>query len=109
MILVSVENSKKLGKNNKTKSEDIKKARLDDMLILQRKHTLELNQNMVGTFQQVLIEKESKKSNLHWAGRTDSNEWVIIEKNNSNIKDIVPVEITGATGVILHGKEITGA
>ena len=90
-------------------SEDIKKARLDEMLILQRKHTLDLNQNMVGTFQQVLIEKESKKSNLHWAGRTDSNEWVIIEKNNINIKDIVPVEISDATGVILHGKEITGA
>ena len=90
-------------------SEDIKKSRLDEMLILQRKHTLELNQNMVGTFQQVLIEKESKKSNLHWAGRTDSNEWVIIEKNNSNIKDIVPVEIFDATGVILHGKEITEA
>ena len=90
-------------------SEDVKKARLDEMLVLQRKHTLELNQEMVGTFQQVLIEKESKKSNLHWAGRTDSNEWVIIEKNNSNIKDIVPVQIASATGVILHGKEITGA
>ena len=90
-------------------SEDVKKVRLDEMLILQRKHTLELNQEMVGSFQQVLIEKESKKSNMHWAGRSDSNEWVIIEKNNSNIKDIVPVEITGATGVILHGKEITGA
>ena len=90
-------------------SEDVKKARLDEMLVLQRKHTLELNQELVGTFQQVLIEKESKKSNLHWAGRTDSNEWVIIEKNNSNIKDIVPVQIASATGVILHGKEITGA
>tara|TARA_E500000178_G_scaffold25544_1_gene23498 strand:- start:2648 stop:4003 length:1356 start_codon:yes stop_codon:yes gene_type:complete len=90
-------------------AQDIKKERLDEMLILQRKHTLELNQEMVGTFQQVLIEKESKKSNLHWAGRTDSNEWVIIEKNNSNIKDIVPAQITSATGVILHGKEITGA
>ena len=90
-------------------SEDIKKARLDEMLILQRQHTLELNQEMVGSFQQVLIEKESKKSNLHWAGRTDSNEWVIIEKNNSNIKDIVPAQIASATGVILHGKEITGA
>ena len=31
-------------------SEDIKKSRLDEMLILQRKHTLELNQNMVGNF-----------------------------------------------------------
>ena len=90
-------------------SEEIKKIRLDEMLILQRKHTLELNQKMIGTYQQVLIEKESKKSKLHWAGRTDSNEWVIIEKNNSNIKDIVPVEIFNATGVILHGKEVTGA
>ena len=90
-------------------SEQVKKDRLDEMLILQRKHTLELNQKMVGSFQKVLIEKESKKSNMHWAGRTDSNEWVIIEKNNSNIKDIVPVEISDATGIILHGKEITGA
>ncbi len=90
-------------------SEQVKKDRLDEMLILQRKHTLELNQKMVGSFQKVLIEKESKKSNMHWAGRTDSNEWVIIEKNNSNIRDIVPIEITDATGVILHGKEITGA
>ena len=89
--------------------ESVKKERLDEMLVLQRKHTLELNQKIVGSFQQVLIEKESKKSNLHWAGRTDSNEWVIVEKNNSNIKDIVPVEIVDATGVILHGKEITGA
>ena len=89
--------------------ESVKKERLDEMLVLQRKHTLELNQKMVGSFQQVLIEKESKKSNMHWAGRTDSNEWVIVEKNNSNIKDIVPVEIVDATGVILHGKEITGA
>ena len=89
--------------------ESVKKERLDEMLVLQRKHTLELNQKMVCSFQQVLIEKESKKSNLHWAGRTDSNEWVIVEKNNSNIKDIVPVEIVDATGVILHGKEITGA
>ena len=89
--------------------ESVKKERLDEMLVLQRKHTLELNQKMVGSFQQVLIEKESKKSNSHWAGRTDSNEWVIVEKNNSNIKDIVPVKIVDATGVILHGKEITGA
>ena len=78
-------------------SEDIKKSRLDEMLFLQRKHTLELNQKMVGTFQQVLIEKESKKSDLHWAGRTDSNEWVIIEKNNSNIKDLSLIHISEPT------------
>ena len=90
-------------------SEQVKKDRLDEMLKLQRKHTLELNLEKVGNFEQVLIEKESKKSTNHWAGRTDSNEWVIVEKNHSKIKDIIPVEITEASGVILRGKEITGA
>jgi|TARA_B100000497_G_C7687659_1_gene417124 tRNA-2-methylthio-N6-dimethylallyladenosine synthase len=89
--------------------EQIKKDRLDEMINLQRKHTLELNMEKVGNFEQVLIEKESKKSTNHWAGRTDSNEWVIVEKNNSKIKDIIPVEIIEAKGVILRGKEITGA
>jgi len=89
--------------------EQVKKDRLDEMINLQRKHTLELNMEKVGNFEQVLIEKESKKSTNHWAGRTDSNEWVIVEKNNSKIKDIIPVEIIEAKGVILRGKEITGA
>jgi tRNA-2-methylthio-N6-dimethylallyladenosine synthase len=90
-------------------SEQVKKDRLNEMINLQRKHTLELNMKKIGNFEQVLIEKESKKSTNHWAGRTDSNEWVIVEKNHSKIKDIIPVEITEATGVILRGKEITGA
>ncbi len=34
---------------------------------------------------------------------------MIVEKNDSKIKDIIPVEITEASGVILRGKEITGA
>ena len=89
--------------------KQLKKDRLDEMLKLQRKHTLELNMKKVGNFEQVLIEKESKKSTNHWAGRTDSNEWVIVEKNHSKIKDIIPVEIIEASGVILRGKEITGA
>ncbi len=86
--------------------ETIKKERLDELIKLQKKHTLEHNLAKVGTFQKILIEKESKKSINHWAGRTDSNEWVIVDKNNNNIKDIIPVEITNATGVILHGKQI---
>jgi tRNA-2-methylthio-N6-dimethylallyladenosine synthase len=34
---------------------------------------------------------------------------VILEKNSSKIKDIIPVEIIDATGVVLHGKEIVRA
>ena len=89
--------------------EQIKKNRLDELITLQKEHTLELNSKKIGSIEHVLIEKESKKSSNHWAGRTDSNEWVIFEKKSSNIKDIVPVEIVNATGVILHGKEMVGA
>ena len=89
--------------------ETIKKERLDKLINVQRKHTLELNSKKIGKIENVLIEKESKKSSNHWAGRTDSNQWVILEKNSSKIKDIIPVEIIDATGVVLHGKEIVRA
>ena len=89
--------------------ETIKKERLDKLINVQKKHTLELNSKKIGKIENVLIEKESKKSSNHWAGRTDSNEWVILEKNSSKIKDIIPVEIVDATGVILHGKKMVEA
>ena len=89
--------------------ETIKKERLDKLMNLQKKHTLELNSKKIGQVENVLIEKESKKSSNYWAGRTDSNQWVILEKNSSKIKDIIPVEIVDATGVVLHGKEIVRA
>ena len=50
-----------------------------------------------------LVEKESKKSNKKWAGRTDSNKWVIFDKSNVNIGDIVPVLINEVKGITLHG------
>ena len=84
-------------------SEEEKKERLQRVIELQKNHTLDRNLNTVGNVETVLIEKESKKSTQHWAGRTDSNKWVIFEKHNSKIKDFVPVLITAAKGVSLHG------
>ena len=39
----------------------------------QKQHTLIQNQKLVGAVEMVLVEKESKRSVEHWAGRTDSN------------------------------------
>ena len=50
-----------------------------------------------------LVEKESKKSKKKWAGRTDSNKWVIFDKSNVNIGDIIPVFINKIKGITLHG------
>lgn len=85
-------------------SETEKQTRLERVIELQKKHTLERNLDMIGSVESILIEKESKRSSNHWAGRTDSNKWVIFEKNGSGLKDFVPVLITAAKGVSLHGE-----
>ena len=86
--------------------EEVKQTRLENVIELQKKHTLERNLDFVKNVETVLIEKESKRSTNHWAGRTDSNKWVIFEKGNTTIKDFVPVLITAAKGITLHGELI---
>lgn len=83
--------------------EDEKQSRLEEIIALQKAHTLKRNRAMIGNVEQVLVEKESKKSSHQWAGRTDSNKWVIFDKGPETVKDLVPVTITAATGVTLHG------
>ena len=86
--------------------EKIKQKRLEELITLQRKITLNNNQKRIGTIQHVLIERESKKSDQYWSGRTDGNIWTIIKKSNETIKDIIPVKITDAQGVTLFGENI---
>ncbi len=81
----------------------IKQDRLEQVIALQKKHTLERNREYIGRVETVLVEKESKRSANHWAGRTDANKWVIFEKGTTRIKEFVPVLITGARGISLHG------
>ena len=84
--------------------EDIKQERLEQIIDLQKRHTLERNLDLVGTIQRVLIEKESKMSSHQWAGRTDSNKWVIFDKEDVQIKDMVSIQIKKAKGITLHGE-----
>ena len=84
--------------------EDIKQQRLEQIIDLQKRHTLERNLDLVGTIQKVLIEKESKMSSHQWAGRTDSNKWVIFDKEDVQIKDMVSIQIKKAKGITLHGE-----
>jgi len=83
--------------------ETDKQERLDKVIKLQKKHTIFRNKEMIGNIERVLVEKNSKRSINQWAGRTDSNKWVIFDKENANIKDLVNVSITNAKGISLHG------
>ncbi|MAW68125.1 MAG: tRNA (N6-isopentenyl adenosine(37)-C2)-methylthiotransferase MiaB [Candidatus Marinimicrobia bacterium] len=84
-----------------TKEE--KQDRLERVIKAQKQHTLIQNQKLVGAVEIVLVEKESKRSVEHWAGRTDSNKWVIFEKEDTQIRDLVPVQIKHAKGITLRG------
>ena len=87
--------------------EDIKQKRLEKLIKVQSEITLLQNKRKIGSIENVLIEKESKKSNEFWSGRTDGNTWTIIKKNNEKIKDVIPVLISDARGVTLFGKSLT--
>ncbi|MFL3025512.1 MAG: tRNA (N6-isopentenyl adenosine(37)-C2)-methylthiotransferase MiaB [Candidatus Neomarinimicrobiota bacterium] len=87
-------------------SEEEKQSRLERVIDMQKKHTLLQNQKRIGTIEMVLVEKESKRSANHWAGRTDSNKWVIFEKNNFKIGELVPIKIINAKGITLRGETI---
>ena len=77
---------------------------MERVINLQREHTSIRNNQFVNTIEMVLVEKESKRSKDQWAGRTDSNKWVIFNKNSEKIGDIVPVHIASAHGITLQGK-----
>ena len=73
---------------------------------LQKSITLCNNRDKIGKIENVLIEKESKKSNNFWSGRTEGNIWTVIKKENDKVRDVVPVLINDAQGVTLFGEKI---
>ena len=85
-------------------SEEVKQSRLQRVIDLQKEHTLQNNIKLVGRVEDVLVEKESKMSKVQWAGRTDSNKWIIFDKQDSQIGDIKPIKITKAQGISLQGQ-----
>ena len=90
-------------------AEEVKQDRLARVIELQKKHTLERNLELVGTTQTVLVEKESKRSPQQWAGRTDSNKWVIFDKEDAQIRDMISIQIRAAKGITLHGQMVKQA
>ena len=88
------------------KAKEEKQRRLTEVIRLQKYNTELRNQSYVNKVVDVLIEKKSKRNENKWAGRTESNKWVIFNRLDSNINDIVPVLITESKGITLYG-EIT--
>lgn len=86
--------------------EATKKRRLQDIVDLQRIHSEIRTKEHLNTTVEVLIEKESKKSNEQWSGRTSQNIVAVFPKENFKIGDFVNVKITDCTSATLIGEGI---
>ena len=86
--------------------EEVKKARLQEIIDLQQSHSKFRTKQYVGKTVEVLIEKESKKSSSHWAGRNEQNTVVVFPKKSHKIGDFVNVKINDCTSATLIGESI---
>ena len=86
--------------------ETTKLRRLQEIVDLQRKHSAIRTSEFLGKTVEVLIEKESKKSNLDWSGRNSQSITVVFPKEQYNIGEFVNVKITSCTSGTLIGKAV---
>ncbi len=86
--------------------EAVKKRRLAEIVALQVEHSAMRTKEYLNTEVEVLIERESKKSNQEWSGRTSQNIVAVFPKEDYNVGDLVTVKINDCTGATLIGKAI---
>ena len=87
--------------------EEIKKRRLAEIVQLQREHSEIRTKEYLNTTVEVLIERESKKSNNQWSGRTSQNIVAVFPKENYKVGELVYVNVNDCTSATLIG-EATG-
>ena len=86
---------------------EIKKQRLTEIIQLQQKHSLFRTKQFLGETVEVLIEGNSKKSDLHWKGRNSQNSMVIFPKTGKEtIGDFIDVKVSDCTSATLIGERI---
>lgn len=84
--------------------EEVKKRRLQEVVDLQQKLSLERTARFLGQTVEVLIEKPSKKSAVHWSGRNSENTMVVFPKGDYKPGDFVNVLVTDFTSATLIGE-----
>ncbi|GGA85582.1 tRNA (N6-isopentenyl adenosine(37)-C2)-methylthiotransferase MiaB [Puia dinghuensis] len=88
--------------------EEVKKRRLEEIVRLQNRLSLEKNKEDIGKIFTVLIEGDSKKSAADWRGRNSQNKVVVFPKGDAGLQkgDYVQVRIDGCTGATLIGRPV---
>jgi len=89
-------------------AEEVKKRRLQEIVELQNRLSLESNKGDIGKTFEVLIEGDSKKSTSDWMGRNTQNKVIVFPKRNYDCKkgDYVWVKVNDCTQATLLGEII---
>ncbi len=86
--------------------EETKKRRLTEIVDAQRSHSAYRTNESLGKIVEVLIERESKKSDAHWSGRNPQSLVVVFPKENYKPGDFVMVKVTDCTSATLIGEAV---
>lgn len=89
--------------------EEVKKDRLQRVLSLQQGIAIGNNRKKIGSFEEILIEGNSKLKNGQMMGRTRTNRIVNVMGADVLIGSTIPVRITGAAANSLIGERLTPA
>ncbi|HEU4575052.1 MAG TPA: tRNA (N6-isopentenyl adenosine(37)-C2)-methylthiotransferase MiaB [Chitinophagaceae bacterium] len=84
---------------------DVKKRRLQEIVDLQNRLSLESNRRDIGKIFRVLIEGNSKRSDNDWMGRNSQNKVIVFPKQQYNLNkgEYVNVKVTDCTQATLLG------
>jgi len=90
--------------------EEVKKRRLSEVIRLQNSISLESNREDIGHIFRVLIEGNSRRSDLDFCGRNDQNKMVVFPRESSEKGpgEYVWVRIREATSATLIGDMVAG-
>ncbi len=86
--------------------EETKKCRLTEIVNLQQQHSAYRTKQFLGKTVEVLIEKESKKSDKEWSGRTQHNTVAVFPKEHYKVGDFVNVKVNDCTTATLIGEAV---
>jgi len=84
--------------------EEVKSKRMQEILALQRKHSMEGNKADIGKVFEVLVEAHSKRSKEQVFGRNTQNKAIIFTSEKHKPGDYVHVRVTSCTSGTLIGE-----
>ncbi|MBR2216345.1 MAG: tRNA (N6-isopentenyl adenosine(37)-C2)-methylthiotransferase MiaB [Selenomonadaceae bacterium] len=84
--------------------EEVKKARLQALMAQQNKISLAINEKLVGSIREVLVEGASKNDATVWTGRTRHNKQVLWPHADEKPGDLISIKINKAQTWLLKGE-----